>query len=58
MTKKFRQFSDDMYDDTETHRTSVKEIMEHRRNKRLKNALRARNINNILSDLDEDYDED
>lgn len=57
MTKRFRQFSDDMYEESEYHKSNSQSLQEHRKNKRIKNALRARNIDDLLDESGDNYDD-
>lgn len=57
MAKKFNRVNYDMYDDdTEYRQDYYQEIKERRKNKRMRNALRARNVDDLMRDLDDDYD--
>lgn len=55
MSKKFNRVSD--YDDDQDYRTEYyQEIKERRKNKRMRNALRSKNVDDLMRDLDDDYD--
>lgn len=49
----------DFYDDDDYDYRSdyYEELQERRKNKRMRNALRSRNVNDLLRDLDDDYDQ-
>lgn len=49
----------DFYDDDDYDYCSdyYEELQERRKNKRMRNALRSRNVNDLLRDLDDDYDQ-
>lgn len=58
MSKKIDRFNDfDMQDDQYSDRAFYKEMEDRRRLKRMKNAIRSKNVNALLQDLDDDYDE-
>lgn len=45
------------YDDELTYRTDYyDDLREHRKNKRMRNALRSRNVDDLMRDLDDGYD--
>lgn len=54
MSKNFRKFRDFEYDDDYNERTQYEDNSVRRKNKRIKNALRARNIDELLQ-TDDDY---
>lgn len=54
MAKKFNRVNYDMYDDDMEYRQDYyQEIKERRKNKRMRNALRARNVDDLMRDYDE-----
>lgn len=59
MSKKFNRYNDyDAYDDEAAYRADYyEEIKERRKNKRIRNALRSRNVDDLMRDLDDDYDQ-
>lgn len=58
MSKKIDRFNDfDMQEGQYNDRTFYKELEDRRRLKRMKNAIRSKNVNALLQDLDDDYDE-
>lgn len=58
MSKKFNrhntrdEFEDDHYDDRGHHN----DLKQRRKMKRMKNALKSKNIDALMRDLDDDYD--
>ena len=57
MAKKFNRVNYDMYDDDSEYRQDYyQELKERRKNKRMRNALRSRNVDDLMRDLDDDYD--
>lgn len=58
MTKKFSRYArDEFYDDDSEYRQDYyQELKERRKNKRMRNALRSRNVDDLMRDLDDDYD--
>ena len=48
---RFRDFEDDY-----NYRESAREKLKHRKDKRINNALRSRNVDDLIRDLDDDYD--
>lgn len=57
MSKNFRKFRDFEYDE-DYYRTKADpiEIKERRKMKRIKNAIRSKNVESLMRDLDDDYD--
>lgn len=53
MSKKFR-FND--YEDEYEDRAYYQELKERRKTKRMRNALRSKNVDDLMRDLDDDYD--
>lgn len=58
MTKKFnRNARDDYYDDDFEYRHDYyQELKERRKNKRMRNAIRSKNVDDLMRDFDDDYD--
>lgn len=58
MSKKFNRYNDyDSFDDEAAYRADYyEELKERRKNKRIRNALRSRNVDDLMRDLDDDYD--
>ena len=58
MAKKFNRVSSvDMYDDDQDYRNDYyQDLKERRKNKRMRNALRSKNVDDLMRDLDDDYD--
>ncbi len=58
MAKKFNRVNDyDMYNDDDDYRNDYyQELKERRKNKRMRNALRSKNVDDLMRDLDDDYD--
>jgi hypothetical protein len=54
MSKNFRKFRDFEYDDDYETRSTANQLKVHRKDKRLKNALKARNIDELI-DMDDEY---
>jgi hypothetical protein len=53
--KSYNRFND--YDDDYEYRIdSYNELKERRKDKRMRNALRSKNIGDLMRDLDDDYD--
>lgn len=58
MSKKFNrhntrdEFEDDLYEDRVYHN----DLKQRRKMKRMKNALKSKNIDALMRDLDDDYD--
>lgn len=48
---RFRDFDDDY-----NYRTEVQERKAHRKDKRISNALRSKNIDDLMRDFDDEYD--
>lgn len=48
----------DYYDDDDSDYRAdyYEDLREHRKNKRMRNALRSRNVQDLMRDLDDDYD--
>ena len=56
MSKKFYRTNDyDMYDDYEYQSDYYQELQERRKNKRMRNAIRSKNIDDLMRDQDDDY---
>lgn len=55
MSKKFRKFRDFEYDEEYEGRYSYDDLKEHRKMKRMKNALKSKNINELMRDIDDEY---
>ena len=54
MSKKFNRFNDfDMHDELDYRHDHYLELKERRKNKRMRNALRARNVDDLMRDYDE-----
>lgn len=58
MSKKFNRHNEyDGFDDESAYRSDYyEELKAHRKNKRIRNALRSRNVDDLIRDLDDDYD--
>lgn len=58
MSKKFNRHNEyDAFDDESIYRADYyEELKERRKNKRIRNALRSRNVDDLIRDLDDDYD--
>jgi hypothetical protein len=56
MAKKNNHFDYDDYDDADYRSDYYSELQERRKNKRMRNALRSRNVADLMRDLDDDYD--
>lgn len=58
MSKKFSRQRDhrDMDDDYEYRMDYYQELQERRKNKRMRNAIRSKNVDDLMRDLDDDYD--
>lgn len=58
MSKKFsRRFDTYDYEDEYEYRSDYyTEIKERRKTKRMRNALRSKNVDDLMRDLDDDYD--
>ncbi len=58
MTKKSHRRNDDFYGYEEDYaeRGYHEELKERRKQKRMKNAIRSRNVDDLMRDLDDDYD--
>lgn len=58
MAKKFNRVSSvEMYDDDHDYRNDYyQDLKERRKNKRMRNALRSKNVDDLMRDLDDDYD--
>lgn len=55
MSKKFNRDID--YDDNLEYRHDYyQELKERRKNKRMRNALRSKNVDDLMRDVDDDYD--
>jgi len=55
MSKKFNRDID--YDDNLEYRHDYyQELKERRKNKRMRNALRSKNVDDLMRDIDDDYD--
>lgn len=55
MAKKFNRVND-QDDDLEYRVDYYQELKERRKNKRMRNALRSKNVDDLMRDLDDDYD--
>lgn len=55
MSNKHNKFED--YDDEEYRVGYINQVSEHRKMKRMRNAIRSKNIDDLMRDLDDDYDE-
>lgn len=55
MSKNFRKFREFEFDEDYEDRHTYDDLKEHRKMKRLKNALKSKNIDELLRDLDEEY---
>lgn len=56
MSKKSYNRLNDYDDDYEYRIDSYNELKERRKDKRMRNALRSKNIGDLMRDLDDDYD--
>lgn len=55
MAKKFNRVNE--YDDDQDYRNDYyQELKERRKNKRMRNALRSKNVDDLMRDIDDDYD--
>ena len=55
MSKNFRKFREFEFDEDYESRHAYDDLKEHRKMKRMKNALKSKNIDELIRDLDEEY---
>lgn len=57
MAKKSYRFSNNDYDDDIDYRSDYyEELQERRKLKRMRNAIRSKNVDDLMRDFDDDYD--
>lgn len=56
MAKKSHRFNNDMYDDDFDYRNDYyEELQERRKMKRMRNAIRSKNIDDLMRDREDEY---
>jgi hypothetical protein len=55
MAKKFGRVHSYDYDDDEYHSDCYEDVKERRKDKRIRNALRSKNVDDLMRDLDDEY---
>jgi hypothetical protein len=54
MSKKFyRTHEYEMYEDYEYRSNHYEDLREHRKNKRMRNAIRSKNVDDLMRDIDD-----